>query len=405
MVWGQFGMRSNLSAAWLGLFLSLAIPSAMVTHKYLGLAGLAGYLLVTACTLAAIVAYREGVLRFARRLTGAQIGGLAAATLAAVTVVFFVVYPIANSGAQGGGSDGDDALHTATSELLHGRYPYSTTTYLGNPITPMPGALLLAIPFVLAGNAAYQNIFWLAMFFLVARGLLKDVRSALLLLWAILLLSPTVMHTIVIGIDYVANGLYVLVFSVWAVASVARAGSKPWYRIGSAALLGIGLSSRANFLFLLPVLFAAERRSGSWRAAVQSTTITIAVFLAVTLPFYLVDPEAFSPFHTARKFESLDNVLPKATAVIACATAVLALWLASRRSRCAGLIGMLRDCAIVLAFPVCWIMLLASVETGRLDVEPAIFGTFFVFLGATAAWGILSGIDRSVTPPADAPRR
>src|SRR3712207_7085295 len=45
-----------------------------------------------------------------------------------------------------------------------------------------------------SGNSAYQNLFWLFIFFLFARSFLKNGRFALLLLWTILALSPVVLH-------------------------------------------------------------------------------------------------------------------------------------------------------------------------------------------------------------------
>lgn len=66
-----------------------------------------------------------------------------------------------------GASDGDDAIELAINELRAGHYPYYAKTFLGNPITPMPGALLLALPFYLLGNATLQNLFWLAVFFML----------------------------------------------------------------------------------------------------------------------------------------------------------------------------------------------------------------------------------------------
>jgi hypothetical protein len=77
-----------------------------------------------------------------------------------VLAVTLFIYPKANIHTPMRGSDRDDALLDATSALLRGEFPYSRPTYLGNPITPLPGALLLAVPFVLAGNAALANALW-----------------------------------------------------------------------------------------------------------------------------------------------------------------------------------------------------------------------------------------------------
>jgi len=77
---------------------------------------------------------------------------------------FIVLYPVARSGLFGPGSDRDDALNVALQALLSGHYPYYAQTYLGNPPTPMPGALLLALPFFALGTSAWQNLFWLPVF-------------------------------------------------------------------------------------------------------------------------------------------------------------------------------------------------------------------------------------------------
>jgi len=44
--------------------------------------------------------------------------------------------------------------------MFDGKYPYYETSFLGNPISPMPGALLIALPFYVLGWTALQNIVW-----------------------------------------------------------------------------------------------------------------------------------------------------------------------------------------------------------------------------------------------------
>ena len=55
--------------------------------------------------------------------------------------LFVVVYPRVNTTTPGRGSDRDEALNLAATELLDGRYAYYPATYLGNPISPLPGAI------------------------------------------------------------------------------------------------------------------------------------------------------------------------------------------------------------------------------------------------------------------------
>ena len=70
----------------------------------------------------------------------------------ALCVLFAVAYPVATSGLFGGGTDRADALDVTDAALLAGRPVYDTLTYLGNPPTPLPGAVLLAAPFHLIGS-------------------------------------------------------------------------------------------------------------------------------------------------------------------------------------------------------------------------------------------------------------
>jgi len=73
--------------------------------------------------------------------------------------------------------------------LLAGRSPYARTTYLGNTRHHLPGAFLLASPFVLLGTSALQSLLWVSKFFL-AVGHEADGDTALLLVWLVLVLSP-----------------------------------------------------------------------------------------------------------------------------------------------------------------------------------------------------------------------
>ena len=90
-------------------------------------------------------------------------------SLVLLAVAFGVIYPIANRGVSGG-SDRDEALNIAAAALWRGENPYYQRTYLGNVVSPLPGAILLAEPFVAIGNSAYGNLFWLALALVVPQG-------------------------------------------------------------------------------------------------------------------------------------------------------------------------------------------------------------------------------------------
>ncbi len=402
----------RLGWATAGLAAALLLPSTAVVQRYLHTIGLLAYLIIAAAALILLVRRREPLLRWAARLPERRALWLAALTFAVVVAVFLATYPLTNAGAVRGGSDSDDALDVAAAQLLHGRYPYAARTYLDNPISPLPGAILLAAPFVLLGASAYQNLFWLALFYLALRAYLKDGRSPLLLLWTALALSPAVWHQIVTGTDYLANSLYVLLFMLWLIRAAAGPAGRDRRAILFAILLGVGLSSRANFLLLLPLLFAALARLAGPKAAARYVALSGLSFLAVTLPFFLHDPAGFSPLHTTDELGRFDVVLPHAGVWISAAAAALAgvlafcrrAWPTSARPQAASArsdapleltAALLRNSALVLALPVVCGIILYSLGlrllygVNMLYFGFASFGVFFLFFGATPAWWAL----------------
>ena len=135
--------RPQLYRAAVGFALSLLIPSTAVVERYLGVTGVAGYVVAASLVLVLLVKSRYSLAKFASRVTGRQVLWLGAVSFLLLLIAFAMVYPVADSGVMGGGSDDDDALDMATRELLHGRYPYHPRTYLGNPPAQLPGASLL----------------------------------------------------------------------------------------------------------------------------------------------------------------------------------------------------------------------------------------------------------------------
>jgi hypothetical protein len=133
------------------------VPSLAQVQKYLGTTGVVIYIFVALSVL--LVGYRHFSPWFICTASEKQALWLAAGTFLFLIVVFAFVYPIANSGIVGGGSDREDNINIAAIGLLHGNYPYYAQGYLGSPTHSLPGSLLLAIPFVMLGNSVYQNFF------------------------------------------------------------------------------------------------------------------------------------------------------------------------------------------------------------------------------------------------------
>jgi hypothetical protein len=366
----------------LGLAFSILIPSMADLQKYLGLGGVLVYLtggfLLLLLGIKVVYAAAWPVIR------EEWVPWLAALTILVLLAFVLVVYPAANSGLMGGGSDSDDALTIAASELLQGEHPYSRLTYLGNPISPLPGAVLLAVPFVLLGNVAFQNVFWLAIFLWSARRILQDGRQALLLMWTILILSPVVSQQLAAGSDYLANSLYVLLFSLGFIHACSEKERAGWQKLLAAVLLGIALSSRANFLLLLPLLFAAVGQRVGWKEAAGYSTVAVLSFLVMTVPFYLWNPAEFSPLHTREELGQFRDVLPYAGVVVPGISLLAALGLALRENR--RLTQYLNHAAVVQAVPVLSGILLLSARSGSLNFVFARFGVFFLFFGALGTW-------------------
>lgn len=351
----------------------LAFPSIGTVFKYLGAPGLVAYVGIV---LAALWAARVWVLpRLTSCLTERQAIALAAVTLVGLVAAFVWLQPLLSVPRPGHGSDRNEALNLATAELLHGRYPYYPKTRLGNPISPLPGSLLLAAPFVWLGDSAYQTFVWLVVFFVAARRQLGSPRPALLLAWMALALSPAVAQEIVTGGDLLANSIYVLVFIL---ALLRRPGRRSAWLY--AVLLGIGLSSRANFLLLLPLVSSALAQRAGWGRALKLIAVSCAAFAAVTVPFWLADPGGFSPLHTLHKFDAASSPFPFGGVVVLLVDAGLATTL-SFQHRGNSQVTLLRDCAMVLALPVVFMVATLSVRAGWADLASTGYGLWSIAFG------------------------
>ena len=365
-----------------GLAFCLVIPSCGVIQKYFGNIGLLIYLVAATAILWLVFRYLlELVLS---RLSERGSVYLLLLTFVALIAIFAIVYPKANVHIAGRGSDADDGLNLAVNELLNGRYPYSVRTYLDNPISPLPGAILLAIPFVLFGSSAYQNLFWLGVFCFVLFRMMQSWRATLILFLTILIFSPVVVNDIVTGGDYPTNTIYVLVFMLLTLSWGPGTDSLSWKKLLAVLLLGIGLSSRANFLLLMPPLFSALTLRAGWRTAATYSALTLLVCAAITIPFWVHDPAGFTPLHTqAHKVAEFQTILPFAGLVVPALGGGIAMALAWRSIKLRRETW-LRDCAIVQAFLVVCVATLTIIQTGTLSLTSASYGVFFLFFGVLA---------------------
>jgi len=266
----------------LGLALACFVGSAATVQKYAGTVSVVLYLLVLVGAVPLLV---RGADLYFPALRTRSVALLACATLLVLAIVFALVYPHANTHVPGLGSDRDDAADMGARALLHGRWPYHGHTYLGNPISQLPGLLVLAVPFEALGHSAYAAFFWLPVLFAVLWYLRGEAQSPLLLLWLVLVASPVVVREVLTGGDLVANTVSVMLALCLVHLALLR-GHTAGIALAS-LFLGFVLSSRLNFLFVLPPLVALVWRRYGARVTTAHLTLTAVGFAAVTLPFYI----------------------------------------------------------------------------------------------------------------------
>lgn len=275
------GARCGLrDPALLGLGAVYAVSTVGVAQKYAGTASAVVLLALTPVLAMAAGAALEVGRAWPMRLSPDLV---AAVLCAALVVALLVVYPHVNTHVGGAGTDRDDAATIGARGFLDGRNPYGTDTYLGNPISQLPGLLAIAVPFVwLFHSSAYQLVLWLPLAYLLWRGL-APARGLPVALLAIATSSPGLLRDFLTGGDLVPNAVFVAgaVWLVW------RGAGRPAAEIPAAVLLGVALSSRANYLFVLIPLLASIRLRHGTLPALRAGAVAVATFAALTLPFAL----------------------------------------------------------------------------------------------------------------------
>ncbi|GLZ52414.1 hypothetical protein [Actinomycetospora sp. NBRC 106378] len=247
-------------------------------------------------------------------------------------VVLAVVGP--PSWVPGVGSDRADALDVALDRLAGGLYPYTGVTYLGNPITPLPGSLVLAAPvWAVTGHAAGQNLVWTLVLLPVLHGGWR-LRRVPTLLWALVVVTPEVLREFLVGDDLVTS----VVPAVAAAAWVLRARS-PLVLTTGAVALGIATCTRPHLALVMVIVAVAVgfRRDGRRaslpapgdsndvlprRAGLLVGGIGALTWAVLIVPFLLGGTDRFSPLHVGAKVTGERGLHP-AIVVIALVALVL----------------------------------------------------------------------------------
>ncbi len=358
------------------LLLFLLMPSTGIVYQKLGSAGLWAYGLYGATLslyFSRILSRRSTFVRVPIPPPNVCFG----ITLAFLFAAFLLVYPWANAIEGPAGSDRDDALNLAAGELLRGHYPYERTTYLGNILAPFPGAVLLAIPFVLLGNSAYQNFFWVSIFFIALKAYTQDGRASILYLWLVLLTAPIILHEVVTGGDLLANSLYLTIVLMVYVRFFPSLN--PLGRMLFSLFSGVTLSSRPIAILLAPVIFRSIATSLGLRAALVYSGISLSAYLGVTLPFWVCNPTHFSPLAVLTiKLLPFERALPSGGIIVPAAillgSCLLTFYPTADRT-------LLRRAALILIVPVILAILSDSMMRHRLSFAYAGYSLLALFLG------------------------
>lgn len=261
----------------LGICVAWTLTSVTPLLKYLSPAKAIAAL--AACLLSIVIGM-SCLIRLNRRPRQIGIGWFLLLFLA-LTTAFAILYPISLKHTLNIGSDREDALRVELLAVQHHQYPYDARTFLGNPPTPLPGAILLAAPFFVLGHIAWQNFLWLALFFVFAIRFFRYRATALFYLAVFLLFAPGHLSDFTSGGDYLINFFYIAIASTLFYRSLGHSLNAS---IPAALFLGVALSSRILYaVILIPLLALTLQRTSRLRAAGLFFLVLLAA-CAVTLP-------------------------------------------------------------------------------------------------------------------------
>ncbi len=308
---------------------AIAFASVSKLSRYLPIWGAFLYLSCASALLALV--RRRLEISTATWPSERQVRRWVAAMLLFLAVLFLIVHPLLEHRAawhDGAGSDRDEALEKATLALVTSGRPYEIVLSTGNPISPMPGELILALPFVLLGVSGLQNIAWLGFYYGALSSTLRSSHLAAFGLFAMLLLAPGVVHEIVTAGDLLATSLAVATGCMWLM-SQARSRSNSKWMFALSVLFGVVLSSRVTYLLIVPLVLAASMRMGGGRAAALVLAGTTIGFVSVTVPFVSYTSHTFGPFHIFEKVNLISGYPHASLFVIGVSSihSALASWL------------------------------------------------------------------------------
>jgi hypothetical protein len=206
---------------------------------------------------------------------------------------------------------------------------------------------------------------WLFVLIFLLRYYVGDARSALALFVVLFVACPCTARELLNGSDYLANGIWALGALLLAERFDRLSGGA---RVAGALATGVLLCSRVTFVAVLPVFAAVVwRRNGAGRAAAYCSLVALA-FLCLTVPFYLYDPDGYSPIHVVRFVGRFGLLWPHAATVLTVATLLVAAGMACATWRQPE--RALACSAAVLSMPHIVCIFLYPCLLGRIDPGP-----------------------------------
>jgi hypothetical protein len=400
--------KRNAWQAVLVLASLLAFSSAGLIQKYFGLAGVVVNFVWAAVLVGLVVRYGGDLERLLAKRERLWVV-LAAVVLA---VGYCVLHPFEDGKGPGKSSDRDEGLEIALTRMVAGETPYYPDNPVAGPLSVLPGAILLAAPFVAVGDVGYQNVFWLSCFMIAGSVWLRKRMLGLFMAAIFMTASPSFLHEFVSGGDLIANGLYVPLAMCWCFAawskgagcelhrtsppdcnvSAEEAGTRVGkWKWAAAFLLGLAMASRPNFILLYPLFTCALWRVSGFRVAATAGGVAGLVSLCVIVPFYLNDPAGFTPWIARKKMAFADHVLPWAGTAMVGITAMLSLvgsWILLWRSTAHPRVALFRWCAVVTLCPMILAVAARSWAAGNPDFGFMLDRFGVMYLGfAALGWG------------------
>lgn len=367
--------------------LLIAFPSFGFVQKY---AGIHGVIVYTLMILAFLFVGRR-VLAFVSPHLNKHFPALCLVSSVALAGAFVILHPMEEKRGVGKSSDRNEGLNLAVHRAFQGDYPYYKQEPTAGPLSVLPGAILLAAPFVALGDSSYQNLFWLALYWLAAFHFLKDRLLAMLVVLVPLAVSPASIYEYVSGGDLFTNSIYLSVFLLFVWKCLSDPGTGKALQVASLVLLGVGIASRMNFILLLPLMGSAFASRFGWRIATSAMATVVLTALCLTIPFFLHDPSGFTPLMSRQKLAVVDHALPFASLAILAVSGIVSLagsWVLWINREPARIDQLFRWCAMVTLTPILLTVAASSIASGNLDFQFLRDRFGLMYLGfALLGWG------------------